>query len=171
MVLKFETDPNEVYYVDATSTRGVSINKWSTIRKFLGEFYEQIVLRHLETDRDNDLIDKLEVFLKEAVGLKYGISTQKLLFQRTTIKPTKGKYIDENRTFFCSELVAKGYKVLGIINEEDKACSAYYPSSFSSHGKLKVVDGCILGPELNIIVNPKNNNGEFNATPMMTQKR
>jgi hypothetical protein len=80
MVLKFETDPDEVYLVDATSTRGVSITKWSIIRKFVGDFYEQIILRHLETERTNDMIDKLEIFLKEAVGLKYGISTSKLLF-------------------------------------------------------------------------------------------
>lgn len=75
MVLKFETDPDEVYFLDATSTRGVSISKWSLLRKFVGDFYEYIVLRHLETERSNSLIDKLEIFLKEAVGLKYGIST------------------------------------------------------------------------------------------------
>jgi hypothetical protein len=78
------------------------------------------------------MIDKLEIFLKEAVGLKYGISTSKLLFQRNTVKPVKGKYIDEDRTFFCSELVAKAYKVLGIMVDDEKSCSAYYPSSFSS---------------------------------------
>jgi len=32
------------------------------------------------------MIDKLEIFLKEAVGNKYGINTQKLLFNRSTIK-------------------------------------------------------------------------------------
>ena len=40
MVLKFESDPNEIYFVEATSNRGVSISKWSGIRKFVGEFYE-----------------------------------------------------------------------------------------------------------------------------------
>ena len=40
LVLKFETDPNEVYVLDATSSRGVSISKWSTLRKFVGDFYE-----------------------------------------------------------------------------------------------------------------------------------
>ena len=40
MILKFESDPHEVYFVEATSNRGVSISKWSGIRKFVGEFYE-----------------------------------------------------------------------------------------------------------------------------------
>ena len=80
MVLKFETDPDEVYFVEATSNKGVSIARWSMIRRFVGDFYEQIVLRHLEAERTDTMIDKLEVFLKEAVGNRYGISTSKLLF-------------------------------------------------------------------------------------------
>ena len=99
------------------------------------------------------MIDKLEVFLKEAVGNKYGISTSKLLFQRNTVKPKKGSYIDEDRTFFCSELVAKGYKVLGIMEDDGKPCNYYYPSSFSSKGQtLKLTPGITLGPELNILI-------------------
>lgn len=132
MVLKFETDPDEVYFVEATSNRGVSIARWSMIRRFVGDFYEQVVLRHLETERTDAMIDKLEVFLKEAVGNRYGISTSKLLFQRNTVKPKKGSYIDEDRTFFCSELVAKGYKILGIMDEDGRPCNHFYPSSFSS---------------------------------------
>jgi hypothetical protein len=40
MVLKFETDQNEVYFVEATSNKGVSISKWSAIKEYVGEFYE-----------------------------------------------------------------------------------------------------------------------------------
>jgi hypothetical protein len=53
MVLKFETDPDEVYFVEATSNRGVSISRWSMIRKFVGDFYEQVILRHLEAERSD----------------------------------------------------------------------------------------------------------------------
>jgi hypothetical protein len=59
------------------------------------------------------------VLLKEVVGNKYGLSTSKLLFRRESVKSVKGKYIDEDRTFFCSELVAKAFKVLGIIDPLD----------------------------------------------------
>jgi hypothetical protein len=75
MVLKFETDQDEVYFVESTSNRGVAISKWTGIRKFIGDFYEQIVIQ-----RSDSLIDKLEIFLKEAVGNRYGISTSKLFF-------------------------------------------------------------------------------------------
>jgi hypothetical protein len=94
------------------------------------------------------MINSLEGFLEEAVGNKYGLSPKKLLIQRNTIKPKNGKYIDDDRTFFCSELVAKAYKVLGIIDNDSKACSSYYPSSFSSENKqLKFLPGVSLGPE------------------------
>ncbi len=52
MILKFETDPDEIFFVDSTQSRGVSIQKWSDIRKYLGDFFEQVVLRHLEVKRD-----------------------------------------------------------------------------------------------------------------------
>ena len=104
-------------------------------------------------DRTDSMIDKLEVFLKEAVGNKYGISTSKLLFQRATVKPKKGSYIDEDRTFFCSELVAKGYKILDVMADDGKPCNSFYPSSFSSKNTtLKLNPGASLGAELNILL-------------------
>jgi hypothetical protein len=61
------------------------------------------------------MISRLEIFLKEAVGNSYGMSTSKLLFHRPSAKPKKGVFVDDDRTFFCSELVAKAYKVLGFM--------------------------------------------------------
>jgi hypothetical protein len=107
----------------------------------------------LEIDRNEDMIDKLEIFLKEAVGNRYGISTSKLLFQRTTVKPKTGKYIDDDRTFFCSELVAKAYKILGIMEEDGRPCNYFYPSSFSTKSQaLNLTKEATLGPELNIVL-------------------
>jgi uncharacterized protein YycO len=63
------------------------------------------------------------------------------------------KYVEADRTFFCSELIAKAYKVLGIIEDDDRSCAKFYPSSFSSkQGELKFTSPNIyLEPELNII--------------------
>ena len=36
MILKFGTDPNEVYFLEATGGVGVSINRWSYIRSSVG---------------------------------------------------------------------------------------------------------------------------------------
>jgi len=153
MCLKFESDPDEIYYVDATSNCGVAISKWSNTRKYIGEFYEQIMLRHLEFERSDELIDRLEIFLKEAVGHKYGLSTSKLLYSRPSLKPKEATYIEDGRTFFCSELIAKAYKSLGISND-DRSSSSFFPSTFSAKGGLKLVEGAKLSPEFLIVPNP-----------------
>ena len=117
------------------------------------------------------MIDKLEIFLKEAVGRQYGIAPSKL-FKRKSIKKQQSDlsqseqsqeeeskaclerlFIEEDRTFFCSELIAKAFKVLGIIEDDDIACSQYFPGSFSSKSSsLKFVPGMQLEAELNIVV-------------------
>ena len=78
--------------LDATSGAGVAIQRWSTLRDYLHginpqvpQYYEQIVFRHLEGERSDDMICNLEIFLKEAVGKSYGISTSKLI-KKNTIK-------------------------------------------------------------------------------------
>lgn len=75
MVLKFETCPNEVFLVEATGNNGVSLNRWQYLRSHIGKgkFYEKLVLRHIEFNRGDKMVNNLEKFLGEAVGLKYGI--------------------------------------------------------------------------------------------------
>ena len=112
----------------------MSISKWSGLRKYIGEFYDHIVFRHLEVDRNDSMIDKLEVFLKEVVGLKYGISASNFFINRPSVKPERGEFVDETRAFFCSELVAKAYKVLGIMTDP-RPSHSFYPGTFSKSGK------------------------------------
>lgn len=80
MVLKFETDQNEVYLVESVGNLGVSLNRWEYLREHVGEgkFYQKLALRHVNFDRGNKMVDNLETFLSEAIGLKYGISANKL---------------------------------------------------------------------------------------------
>jgi len=40
MVLKFETDPEEVFLIDAVIGKGVRLNKWRYIRSEIGTFQE-----------------------------------------------------------------------------------------------------------------------------------
>ncbi len=95
MILKFEGSENEdeVFTLDATYHNGVVLQRWNTIREYLYQggnqnkaFYEQIVYRRLVGERTDPMLDNLDVFLKEAIGRSYGISTSKLLFQRNTVK-------------------------------------------------------------------------------------
>lgn len=49
MVLKFETDQDEIFCVEATGNAGVAINRWSYIKDHIGhgKFYDKIVHRHV----------------------------------------------------------------------------------------------------------------------------
>jgi hypothetical protein len=80
MVLKFQNDPNEVFMVEATGNMGVSLNRWDFLREHVGKgkFYEKLIIRHINFDRGDEFVGKLEKFLGEAVGLKYGLNAGKL---------------------------------------------------------------------------------------------
>jgi hypothetical protein len=53
MCLKFDTDPNEIYLLEATGSSGVAINRWYFLKQHVGKgkFYDKIVLRHVNFDR------------------------------------------------------------------------------------------------------------------------
>ena len=53
-------------------------------------------------------------------------------FKNTDEKaPEKTKFVNKDRTFFCSELVAKAYKTFGIIEDDDTSCTQFYPAHFT----------------------------------------
>lgn len=103
------------------------------------------------------MIDVLDTFLREALGLSYGLSGGKLMKQKTTIKSTtdENELIDADRTFFCSELVAKAFKLLGIIENDETSCTQFLPHHFSSRGGdfLKCTPGTKINDEMHIIMN------------------
>lgn len=84
MVLKFEEQPNEVFFLEATSNNGVSLRRWSAIKEYLGNFYMKVVLRHIDWDRSDKSLDNLELFMKEVIGSTYSFS-MKSLFKRDTV--------------------------------------------------------------------------------------
>jgi len=139
MILRFESNPNEVYILEATGKMGVHLSKYSSIKKHLGpgKFYNKLVLRHLDFDRTDDCLTKLEAFMKQVIGLSYSVNVSKLVRKKTVaMKNNKNKdgedlLVDENRTFFCSELIAKTYKILEIMEETDVSSAKFMPGDFS----------------------------------------
>ena len=160
MILKFESSPEEVFLVEATGNLGVSLNRWQNLRPHVGasRFYEKLVFRHIEFDRGDKMVNNLEKFLSEAVGLKYGLGGNKLMRKKTTIKSSvdENELIESDRTFFCSELVAKAFKILGIIEDDDLSCTQFYPHNFSSKGDdmLRLTKGTTITEQLQVIVDP-----------------
>ena len=72
------------------------------------------------------------------------------MMRRESVRPGAGVHVEEDRTFFCSELVAKAWKLLGILEDDGLSCGNYFPLHFSSRGqkKLKLLDNIAIEPEL-----------------------
>ena len=65
------------------------------------------------------------------------------------------KEIKEERRFFCSELIAKAFKVLDVLRDPNsKGSNNYYPCSFDQGASIDedMRDDVALGPPLNILV-------------------
>lgn len=80
MVLRFDVPGeknNDIFLVEATG-QGVHVKKWSTLRPHIGKFYEKIVVRHLNFERTDAQLSKLEQFLKEVNGHKYEIKVSQV---------------------------------------------------------------------------------------------
>ena len=65
MILKFGSEPDDVFFIEATSNKGVSLKRYSGMKHAIGGFYSKIVLRHLDWDRPDSSLDVLERFLQE----------------------------------------------------------------------------------------------------------
>jgi len=94
-------------------------------------FIRSVFLRRLHVNRDDTLLDGLEEYLQMVVGNSYEIRLRHVLFSRLS-KVSKGL---EDRKFFCSELIAKAYKLMGLI-KSDISSSNFFPCDFSSKKDL-----------------------------------
>lgn len=78
---------------------------------------------------------------KQVLGKRYEIGPSKLLKRVSVIRKN-----DEDRTFFCSELVAAVYKQLELL-EGEKSSSQYWPGSFSDKEKMSLLKGAKFSKE------------------------
>ena len=58
---------------------------------------------------------------------------------------------DDTRGYFCSELIAKAYKSIGLLDRIKSSCR-YWPVDFSEKGEMKICKGAYLGPEQQIVL-------------------
>ncbi|CAD8077210.1 unnamed protein product [Paramecium sonneborni] len=130
LLLKIE---NELFIFEALPSSGVALCRWSTfnLRKWYS-MYEKVVYRKLQTNRSVDFKVKLSDFVKENLGKKYSCTPSKLLIQKSIVVTEEHSKNEEykNRTYFCSELVAKCYKHLGYLPKLISS-TQYWPGSFS----------------------------------------
>ena len=102
------------------------------------------------------MLTNLEKFLKEAIGQQYSIGISNILRRKTEMNVNR-EIIDTSRTFFCSELVAKAFKTLGIMVDNNTACSQFYPHHFGARGEsiLKLTQNTEIEPEMQVILSEK----------------
>ena len=64
------------------------------------------------------------------------------------------KCLDDQRTYFCSELIAKALKIIGLIKNMEVSSTQYYPGCFQKGGNIEqnLIDEMQYGPEINILV-------------------
>ena len=122
----------------------------------------RVAYRRLNMERTPLRMSKLETFLHDAYGKQYHISVKKLMQRKSVVgsKPDlssgDGSAKDqdglaEDRTFFCSELIAKAYKEMGILETEKASCQ-FWPVSFTQRKELPFVDKISLGEEYAVSV-------------------
>ena len=59
MVIRLKSEPDEIFFLEAIGDVGVTIRRWSIIKKIVGKFYAKIVIRHLDWPRTDESIGLL----------------------------------------------------------------------------------------------------------------
>ena len=126
MIMKFQNGDVKVF--ESNTAEGVQLYHW---KEYMSKFnvYDQIALRKLYYDQKKELHQEFFNFAKSAIGGQYKIGAMKLMKLRSHAKDKEFNN-DEKRTFFCSQLIAKVYKLVGLLDQE-KASSRYWPTDFT----------------------------------------
>ncbi|CAK76637.1 unnamed protein product (macronuclear) [Paramecium tetraurelia] len=139
--LLIKIEPDRLFIFESLPTNGVSLCEWKTFNtKEWYKLYEKIVYRRLKANRSAAFKTKLLDFVTNNLGKEFSCAPSKLLLQNST---TLGDVNLEaakqfNRTYFCSELIAKSYKTLGFL-PKSVSSTQYWPGSFSQKNpKLKL---------------------------------
>lgn len=141
------------------------MTSWMSIRSqlYAGGFFDKIVTRKLIYEMTTERLNDLDQFRRNSVGHAYGLKPSKVLFSQRSEPNISGKHseISHEREFFCSELIAKAFKVLGVMkNPNSKSSTNYYPGCFAPRELGGVIDNemasdVALGPALNILVDTR----------------
>ena len=129
----------EVGFLEASRAYGVVFTYWDKFfKKEWRNHYREIAYRKLDLEKSPEEVKELEKFVNNARGKVY-----KLRFRS---QETHGP--GEEDTFFCSELVASAYKVLGLLDSKLPSYK-FYPGHFIEESNLKLLKGSLL-PEQKI---------------------
>ena len=127
MFLRFAS--GELIYFESSSNVGVQIFRWDYFyNNKLFTNFGKMAFRKLRCNRNVSKLAKLEEFVTKARGRDYNLDLSILM--KKTCEDDDTENIHENKTYFCSELVAACHKVLDVL-PKDVPSSQYWPSTFT----------------------------------------
>ena len=139
MIVKLKKRDPMVF--ESNQMHGVSIYDWKQYIQYF-DLYGQVTLRKLNYIRKAEAQATLLSFMKKNLGRKYDIGLGKLL---TFESDFNWEDVKEERGYFCSELVAKALKSVGLLDEK-RSSGRYWPVDFCEKSELKLKKGASLGP-------------------------
>jgi len=144
MILRSST--GSLKFIEATMQQGVEIIDWEIFVHYkCYRHFERVVYRRVgDFQRSKETLTKLEEFIKVAKNKRYSLAATKLLRKHCTNDSDIS--IKEDKTYFCSELVASLYKNMGLL-PPDISASQYWPVNFSSRAGMKLQNGAFLDEE------------------------
>lgn len=77
--------------------------------------------------------------------------TAKKLLKQNSLSPNDRSSTNSDDGYFCSELVAKAFKVSKLL-DSNKACSSFWPIDFAQEKRLKL-KGATLEREVTVVLN------------------
>jgi len=134
VLIRFQNN-SRLCILEAMGETGVSLVEWdSFIKNSWNKLYTRTAYRRLEFDRDPERLQPFLVWMRSVYGRPYKLSFDgiKKGMEKKSRKSVVLPNNDQDRGFFCSELVAKAYKVLKLLPEE-RASVQYWPSVFADH--------------------------------------
>eukprot|EP00930_Biecheleria_cincta_P019812 TRINITY_DN15040_c0_g1_i1.p1 TRINITY_DN15040_c0_g1~~TRINITY_DN15040_c0_g1_i1.p1 ORF type:complete len:503 (-),score=86.52 TRINITY_DN15040_c0_g1_i1:318-1826(-) len=139
LILKLEG--GKIGILEATGNEGVGLVTWDTfLANDWQDLYPELALRRVRCPRQQEQLDALQEWVSTVIGKPYRLSYSKLA--------RRGSVGGNQADFFCSQLVAEGLKVLGVIPRGEKASSEFWPSTFSAKSApIHCVAGCSFDPE------------------------
>uniref|UniRef100_A0A7S3YQ22 Sugar phosphate transporter domain-containing protein n=2 Tax=Lotharella globosa TaxID=91324 RepID=A0A7S3YQ22_9EUKA len=152
VALVLKTQEGDVFLIEALA-EGASVNDWHYFQEQgWHEDYSRIVLRRLtwpaggRNGAAGGTVGRgtLSQFADGIKGRRYALDLCGLLFGTGW-----RSWEDPERTFSCSEIVAEGYKFLGLL--PPKTCAArFVPGDFAEGRHLGLPHGASLGKEVKI---------------------
>jgi len=142
---------NQVCVLEALGRHGVQLYKWEDfIKEKWYSQYKSMALRKLHIPNKKlrkDVVINIVNFVKEVVNCEYSWTPLKMMRRQST-----NDMALKDRSYFCSELVAKAYKLSGILRDNCSSGS-YTPAMFEEKFDLHLLKGARLLKEQAIDMN------------------